>query len=616
MQELVQNTIGEKLLLQGNEAIVRGALEAGLRVATTYPGTPASEIGDTFYKIQNKAGMSFEYAINEKVALEMVIASSLCGVRSMASMKHVGVNVAADALMTFPYIGVKGGCVIVSADDPSCYSSQNEQDNRYYALFANIPMLEPSTPQEAKDMTKAAFAISEKVTLPIMLRTTTRVNHSRGIVELGKIRSKTSHVSLDWIKEKPIMMAGYSRMKHQEQLDKMEQAESMSNASEFNGIIGTGNIGIITSGVSYLYVNYAVEALSLDASILKLGMTNPLPTKLVEKFIRSVSQVIIVEELEPYLETRIKTIAKDMNANIRIFGKGSGHFSRVGEYSPDIVLNAIASIVGTEIPSHTTKIEMELPPRPPRFCPGCPYAPLFYAAKKVHVENIIFPTDIGCYTLGSKVPYEVGDINVCMGASIGMASGLSKVVDDPIIAFIGDSTFFHSGIPPLINAVHNNHTFVLVILYNGTTAMTGLQPHPGTRNNGTGTEATVSIVELVRGCGVEYIQCMNPYNIDETIMHLEKAMNNEKVTVLISQGPCVLSTLKKDRMKKIPYSIDTSKCTGCLLCINDSACPALHLSEGVVEINNDLCFPCGLCAYICPYDAISEVESTCACTPV
>ena len=437
--EITKDRIGERILLLGNEAITRGALEAGIDVVTTYPGTPSSEIADTFSKIAKHAtkrdrdpGFYFEYSTNEKVALEIAAAASFAGLRALTCMKHVGLNVASDAFMTYLYLGCKGGHVIVSADDPYCHSSQNEQDNRYFALFGNAPMLEPATPQEAKEMTRLGFELSEKLQIPLLLRTTTRLNHARGPITLEKLQKprRKGHFKRD---PSLVAMPITARVKHSALLKKMEQAEKISEKSPFNTIIHIGkpkNIGIVTSGVSFNYVKEIAEVLKLDVKILKLGMTHPLPRKMCENFIKSLNTLVIVEELEPILEQQFKAIAHDIQSDVKIYGKSTGHFSRLYEYTPDIVAEALSKIFKVKNPfPKPVQPKLELPSRPPTLCPGCPHRATYYAVKKAAPKGTIYPTDIGCYTLGKAPPYETADLLLCMGSNAGTACGLAIATD-------------------------------------------------------------------------------------------------------------------------------------------------------------------------------------------
>ena len=621
--DILENKPGKQILLLGNEAITRGALEAGIDVATTYPGTPSSEIADTFSKIANfytkqkkDPGFYFEYSTNEKVALEVAGAAAISGLRALTCMKHVGLNVASDTFMTYLYIGCRGGHVIVSADDPSCHSSQNEQDNRYFALFGGAPMLEPSTPQEAKEMTRIGFEISEGLQSPILLRTTTRLNHARGPIKLEKIKKprKKGHFEKSpfWITTPAI-----ARQRHPELLKMLEKAEKISEKSQFNKIMNIGkpkDWGIITSGVSFNYVKETAEDLKLNVKILKLGMTHPLPHEMCKKFMQSCKNIVIVEELEPILENQFKTMAYELDCNVKIYGKSSGHFSRLFEYNPDIVTEAFSKIFKTKnslVKPESSKIK--LPRRPPALCPGCPHRATYYACKKAKPKGVIYPTDIGCYTLGREKPLEMADLLLCMGSNAGTACGLAVATDEKVVSFMGDSTFFHSGIPPIINAVHHDHDVVITILDNRTTAMTGHQPHPGTDFDGMGRPAKKILVEdVVKGCGMEHIEITDPNKIKETTEAFKRALDFKGPAVVISKSPCILleNRDKRKRGEKIyVYEIDQEKCTQCKTCIARFGCPAIYYAEDdSIHIDAQQCNGCGNCATICPFDAIHVEE--------
>ena len=558
--EILEDKPGKKILLLGNEAITRGALEAGVDVATTYPGTPSSEIADTFsyiarYFTKQKKDPSyyFEYSTNEKVALEVAGASAISGLRALTCMKHVGLNVASDTFMTYMYIGCNGGHVIISADDPSCHSSQNEQDNRYYALFSGAPMLEPTTPNEAKEMTRIGFEISEKLKSPILLRTTTRLNHVRGPINLKKIKKPRKKGKFErspmWVTTPAI-----ARKRHPELLKMIKKAGEISEKSEFNKIINVGkpkDWGIVTSGVSYNYVREVADDLNLDIRILKLGMTHPLPRKMCEKFIKSCKKIIVVEELEPILENQFKNIAYDMNSDIELFGKTTNHFSRLFEYNLDIVTEGICNILNIKNPiKKPKKSDIKLPSRPPALCPGCPHRATYYAAKLAKPRGVIYPTDIGCYTLGRAKPLEMADLLLCMGSNAGTACGLSVATDEKIISFMGDSTFFHSGIPPVVNAAHHNHDVVLTVLDNRTTAMTGHQPHPGTEFDGMGRPAKkIFVEEVCKGCGIEKVEITDPNDIKKTTKIFKEALDYKGPAVVVSKSPCILLE-NRDKRKR------------------------------------------------------------------
>jgi indolepyruvate ferredoxin oxidoreductase alpha subunit len=623
--DILEDKPGKKILLLGNEAITRGAIEGGIDVATTYPGTPSSEIADTFshiakYFTKQKKDPSFyfEYSVNEKVALEVAAAASISGLRSLTCMKHVGLNVASDTFMTYMYIGCRGGHIIVTADDPSCHSSQNEQDNRYYAIFGGAPMLEPSTPNEAKEMTRLGFDVSEQLQVPILLRTTTRLNHIRGPIDLNKIQKPRKKGNFErspfWVTTPAI-----ARTKHPELLKMLEKAEEISEKSPFNKIIDVGkpkDLGIVTSGVSFNYVVEAAEDLGLDVRILKLGMTHPIPKQMCTKFIQSCKRIIVVEELEPILENQFKQFAYDIDSKVKIYGKSTGHFSRLFEYNLCIVFEGICKILNINNPLETPKEnKIKLPRRPPALCPGCPHRATYYSVRKAQPKGVIYPTDIGCYTLGREKPLEVADLLLCMGSNAGTACGLAVVTDSKIISFMGDSTFFHSGIPPLINAVHHNHDVVITILDNRTTAMTGHQPHPGTEFDGMGRAAKKILVEdIVKGCGVEHLEITDPNNIKETTNAFKRALEFKGPSVVVSKSPCILldNMHKRRRGKKIPvYEIDQEKCRRCKTCIGRFGCPALYFGDDEsVNIDVQQCNGCGHCALICPFEAIHETGGT------
>jgi indolepyruvate ferredoxin oxidoreductase alpha subunit len=611
MHELLKENPGEKMLLLGNEAIARGAIEAGLALATAYPGTPSSEVALAFYQIHQETDLYFEYSVNEKVALEVAAGAAVSGLRSMVTMKHVGVNVAADALMTLAYTGVNGGMVILTADDPSLFSSQNEQDNRYYAKLSGLPMLEPSTPQEAKEMTAAAFDISEALSLPVLLRTTTRINHSRGIVTLGAIRPRKTHGSFSKDPSSYVTVPAVSRNLHIKLLKKYDQAKAMADRSPFNALIGQGKKGIVTNGISYSYVWDALQDLKAEAqfTVLKLGFGHPLPEGLVRRFLEQVDQVLVVEELEPYYEEQIRSLAQSMGRFVPIKGKGVGKFDRLFEYDPARVRKTIADFFGLPYSGRQPVDLSDLPPvpaRPPNLCPGCPHRATFYAVRKVAGDEAIYPTDIGCYTLGMLPPLSMADFLICMGSSIGTAAGFSKATGRPIIAFIGDSTFFHAGIPGLVNAVHNNHKLILIILDNETTAMTGHQPHPGVDMSLLGRPNTrISIEEVVRGAGVKQVKVVTPRKVKETMAAVKEALAHDGVSVIISREICPLYARRvAPGPKKRPFYVNENRCKNHRACVNLFACPAFYLDGEQVRINENLCIGCAVCAQVCPENAI------------
>ncbi|MGA3192773.1 MAG: indolepyruvate ferredoxin oxidoreductase subunit alpha [Candidatus Bathyarchaeia archaeon] len=618
---LLQDKPGKRVLLLGNEAIARGILEAGIGVVTTYPGTPASEIGDSVSEIASEAGVYMEYSVNEMVAVEVGAGAASSGVRALAAMKHVGLNVAADMVMTLAYAGVRGGYVIVTADDPECYSSQNEQDNRFYALLSNLPCLEPSDPQEAKDMTVSAIEISEKLELPVLLRTTTRVSHTRGPVVYKSIVKPNQRGNFIRDVQRLVMVPAFSRPKHEVLLRQAAKAKEISEASPYNKVVKKGKeFGIISSGSAY---NYAVEAdnlLSLDAGILKLGMTHPLPEKMIGRFLKAYNKIIVVEELEPYLEMQVKAIAKDHAPNVEIFGKMvKRFFPKEGELSTRIVAAGLAEITGRKLPIDFQRISekyveatRDLPSRPPILCAGCPHRASFYVMRRVGGDKTLYSTDIGCYALGIAPPLNVGDIMTCMGASIGTAQGMSKATGRETIAIIGDSTFFHAGIPGLVNAVYNKSKVLTVVLDNLATAMTGHQPHPGTGITGMHASTERILIENVaKGCGVKYVKVVDPFKTKEAAAVLREALQQPGPSVVVFRTPCTLMAVREKRQRgiKVEPTRITNKCTNCMACIKLLGCPAIVVEEGKVKIDEDSCTACGLCISVCPYGAI---EGSCA----
>lgn len=622
LEILLKDKSHEQVLLLGNEAIARGILEAGISFITTYPGTPASEIGDTIAKIAPQAGIYMEYSTNELVAVEVAAGAANTGVRALTAMKHVGLNVAADALMTLAYIGVKGGYVIVTADDPECFSSQNEQDSRYYALLSNLPCLEPSDPQEAKDMTIEATRISEELELPILLRTTTRVNHTRAPVTFGKLGKPNLKGTLTREPKRMVMVPAHARLMHSQLLEKAEQAKIITDKTAFNRITkkGKSGIGIISSGTAYNYAYEAAAMLELGASILKLGLINPLPEKLVTEFLNQNERIIIVEELEPFLEIQIKALAKDRAPGTAISGKQDiQYFSRKGELSTQLVAEGLAKITCKRLPigfakssSTYEQLLKNLPSRPPVLCAGCPHRASFYVIKRAGGENAMYPTDIGCYALGAGPPLSVGDLLVCMGAGVSTAQGMSRTTGRSTIAIVGDSTFFHASMPGLVNAVYNNAKVTLAVLDNSTTAMTGHQPHPGTGITGMGMHSvSIKPEKVAEACGVQFVKVVNPFDIKNSEATLKEALKQSTPSVVVFRAPCALVDVREKRRSGVAIAqcVVGDTCSSCLACIKLLGCPGLIVENKRVSIDGTLCTGCGLCAIVCPYGAIKKKET-------
>ncbi len=615
MKRILEASSGSKVLLLGNEAIARGALEAGIAVATTYPGTPASEIGDALARVAKDAGIYFEYSTNEIVATEIAIGAATSGVRALVSMKHVGLNVAADALMTFAYTGTRGGFVLVTADDPSCHSSQNEQDNRYYALLGGIPLLEPSSPQECYEMTKEAFELSEMLELPVILRTTTRISHVRGPVVVGEIIQGPKKKEFVKDPKRFVTVPAVARARHLVLLDRLREAEKLSAKSHLNRVYGIGfgaRVGVITSSAAFNYVMDAAKELSFTVDVLKLGFSHPLPNELIIDFLKGHERVAIVEELEPILETSVRAVAQRESINTKIVGKSDGILPRAYEFDQAIVASGLVLAFGLKgSEARTAVIDLQnLPVRPPVLCAGCPHSAAYFAVNKATNRKAIFASDIGCYTLGVSPPYNAADLLVCMGSSVGTAGGLAKVNDLPVIAFIGDSTFFHAGIPGLINGVHNGHKFLLMILDNRTTAMTGHQPHPGSEHGPSCCDITsVSIEEVVKGCGVKWLKIVDPYDIKTTTETVKEALKQKGVSVIIARRECALIAKRDEKgaiVKK--QQIDQDACKNCRTCVDKLQCPAISSVDKVQSIDEPLCSGCGVCAQVCPYKAIKEAR--------
>ena len=616
MHKLLTENPGKKMLLLGNEAIARGAIEAGVAVASTYPGTPSSEISLQFFQTSRESDLYFEYSTNEKVAMEVAAAAANSGVRSMCVMKHVGVNVAADALMTLAYVGVKGGMVVLTADDPYMFSSQNEQDNRFYAKLSGLPMVEPSSVEEAKDMVGYAFEISEKLQEPVLFRTTTRINHSSAIVTLGEI--KAPKTKGDFIKDpfNLVTVPAVSRKLHVKLLENIEKALEFSENSPFNFIKGDGKWGIVCNGVSYNYASDGIKELNIAdrVRVLRLGFSYPMPAKKIKSFLKACDKVLVIEEGEPYMEEQIKAFAQEEGLTLPIRGKAKDLFTRLYEFDPAQVRENIAKFF--EVPyTPTAQTDIsdvpEVPQRPPNLCAGCSHRATYYAVKKA-AEGLgaIYPTDIGCYTLGVLPPLSTADFLLCMGSSVGTGCGFSTATDKKVISFIGDSTFFHSGIPGLVNAVFNNHNFTLVILDNSTTAMTGHQPHPGVDMadfNLTG-YGQVSIEKVVRALGVPHVAVIKPYRVNKSIEALKEAINFKGVSVIISKEACTLYAQSLKKLRGKPFYV-SEKCKNHRDCVNELACPAFYTEGEKIYINADLCTGCAVCAQICPEKAIVPVRS-------
>ncbi len=578
-----------KELMIGNEAIARGLYDGGIGLVSSYPGTPSTEITEFLAKYDD---IHSEWAPNEKVALEVAFGASLAGVRSACAMKHVGLNVAADPLFTLSYTGVNGGLVICVADDPAMHSSQNEQDSRRYAIAAKVPMLEPSDSAEAYEFSRAAFELSEKYDTPVLLRMCTRVAHSRSVVEPGdrKVPEKKQYVKTP---EKYVMMPAYAKRRHPIVEDRTKALAAFAEDCPFNRVEWGGtDIGIITSGTSY---NYVREALGDSVSVLKIGMTNPLPDKMILDFAGKVKKLYVVEELEPVIEERCRILGLDP--------VGKSLFPMIGEFSQRTVAAAFG------IPAApTVAADTETPARPPMMCPGCPHRGIYYVLAK---KKITVLGDIGCYTLGAQPPLCAVDTTLCMGASVSGTHGFLKASEPDAakrtVAVIGDSTFIHSGVTGLINVAYNGSPATVVILDNSITGMTGHQQNPTTGYNIKGDPAAkVDLEALCRAVGINRVRVVDPYDLDECERVLTEELEADEPSVVISRRPCVLLKYVKAAP---PLAVDREKCRSCKRCMG-LGCPAISLTEGKASIDATLCVGCGVCGKLCPFDAIGRKGET------
>lgn len=572
----------EKKIMLGNEAFARGAYEAGVRVISSYPGTPSTEVTESAAQYEE---IYVEWAPNEKVGTEVALGASIGGARALSCMKHVGLNVAADPFYTAAYTGVTGGMVILVADDNGCHSSQNEQDSRYHGRAAGVPILEPSNAQECKDFMKYAYDMSEKYDTPVLLRSNTRVSHSRGIVTVEE-RQEREVKPYEKNIQKYVAMPAMAKKLHIAQEKRFNQIQEDSKDFLINKMeINDKKIGIITSGICYQYVKEALP----DASVLKMGIINPLPKALIQEFAKEVEQVYVIEEGNPFFEEQIRAMG--------IPAKGKDMFTIQGEYSANMIRKAFTG----EEPQHVPA--QEAPGRPPLMCAGCPHRGLFYVLSKLKKTVL---GDIGCYTLGSLPPLSAMDACLCMGASITMAHGFEKARGKEsakdTVAVLGDSTFFHSGITGLVNMNYNQAVGTVIILDNRITGMTGHQDNPSTGKNAKGQEApAIDIAQLAKACGVKHVVEVDPFDLDAVEKAVKEETAREELSVIVTKRPCALIVKQPD----IPYMI-TDNCKNCKKCM-DIGCPAIEIADGKPIIAAEGCVGCGLCKDVCPFHAI-EME--------
>lgn len=581
-------------LLSGNEAFARGAYEAGVTVAAAYPGTPSTEILENV-AAKYKDDIYCEWSPNEKVALEVAAGAAQTGARVMATMKHVGLNVAADPLMTLAYTGVAGGLVIVVADDPGMHSSQNEQDTRHYPIFAKVPLLEPSSSSEAKEFVKIGMDISEKFHTPVIVRSETRISHSKSIVELNDRIAPKDEFAFEKNPTQYVTIPLWARKMRVQLEEKLAKLKGLSNKSPLNTIeIKDSSLGIITSGICYEYV----QEIWPEASVLKLGMSNPFSDKLVKKFAEKVDNILVVEQLDPMIEQQVKALGIECQGRDIIPG--------IGEHTPTILRKCRAKMEGIEI-KQTSPVEQskDLPARPPVLCPGCPHRGVFHTLSK---HDVAVTGDIGCYSLGSLPPLSKLDTILCMGAGFTMAHGMDKAgASHKVVGMMGDSTFFHSGITGLVDIAYNKGTSTVIVVDNRTTAMTGHQDHPGTGKTLMG-EPTVeaSIEDIGRACGFKRVFTINPYNLKETAEIIETEINTPEASLVVSKAQCPLAAKQLVGVKR---NIDKEKCTACGMCLK-IGCPALERPAKGAQpnINKLLCYGCGLCEQVCKFGAITQIK--------
>ncbi len=611
---------GKSLFMLGNEAFARGALEAGIQVFAAYPGTPSSEISETLINLSKEMNFYAEWSVNEQVAFEVAMGSSMCGVRAMTAMKHVGLNVAHDPLMSSSYQGTIGGMVLIDADDPGQWSSQNEQDNRFIAEQAYLPILEPSSPQEAKDMTVDAFRLSEQFAHIFMLRSVTRLSHSRGDVKLGPFSQdkRKGEFKKD---ERLFCMPQWAKKNRIAMLERFARIKKLVDTLPYNQLklAQDAELGIIASGISY---SYAVEALNWlgmadKVSLLKIGTTYPLPEEMVKHLLSSVPRVLVIEELEPFVEDHARIIAQKAGIRVDIHGKDVVPIRL--ELSTRKAVEAIMELSGVKAPVDFAGIDRRveeansiLPSRPPSLCAGCPHRASFHAinvvARRVKKDlgERVFSGDIGCHSLGIYPPLYCQDTSTCMGAGFGIADGIALSHCGPVIGHVGDSTFFHSGIPPMINAVFNNTNVTLVVLDNSATAMTGFQPHPGSP---LANQVGIKPEDVARACNVKFVEVADPFNLKESVAVLERAVRFEGPAVVILRGLCSILSQRERRRRgeKIsPFYIDQESCTDCKLCLNSLGCPAIIIEAGRVAVDQSQCDGCSLCAQVCPSGSIKQ----------
>lgn len=596
-----------KEFLMGNEAIGKACIAAGVNVVAGYPGTPSTEVLETIAK-ENDGSVYVEWSVNEKAAMEVAAGAAYSGARTLVTMKQVGLNVASDPLMSLEYVGVKGGMVVLVADDPGPISSQTEQDTRTFAEYSKVPCFDPSDAKEAYEMIFEAFELSEKYNTPVFMRPTTRVCHSYQSIDVRDYAEYEDHRPDGFVKDSKrwVIFPKLSYANHAKIEERNAGLSDEFSSYERNVILeGTCRKGIVAQGISYANVkDYLDNREGEKPALLKISTPFPFPEKLAEDFLKNVDEVLVVEELDPYIERHLVYVAGRAGLNVKIKGKITGDVARSGENMPDLVQKYVNDFMGWESAASELPKTPELPVRPPVLCAGCPHRSSFYAVKKaMKGKETIFAGDIGCYTLGNAMPLDMVDTCLCMGAGLGIAQGVGRVKPDTkCFAFVGDSTFFASAITGVVNAVYNQADMTLIVLDNSTTAMTGHQPHPGTGHTMMG-EFTdkIDIESILRGIGVETVVRQNPFELDKAVEVVKEVADKPGVKAILFEAPCCV--LFKP---ETPYEVDLDKCVDCKMCIREIGCPGVVLKDGHVAIDEALCNGCGLCAQICPCGAIGK----------
>ncbi len=622
ISEIASDTAGQTLFLMGNEALARGAIEAHVAFVTGYPGTPSSEVIASLIPVSKKLGMKVQWAVNEKVALEIAAGVAFAGLRSLVTMKNAGLNVAADPLLSVAYSGVDGGLVIYVADDPSCHSGMEEQDSRYYASLSLLPMFDLSNPQEAKDAMVTAFDLSEKLKLPVLIRSTTRVAHASANVNLGPIQhvSRTPSFKKD-IRRHTRASPIWCREQHHRLIQTIHESKNIFENLPLNKFVAKGNekYGVVATGVTWNYLMEIVKELGLnDLALLKIGVVNPLPVDLIRHLLDNKQAVLVLEELEPYVELNVRAIASELSCRPIVHGKNDGTTPRIGEFSHSTIREALGVLIGKDLTNHASRVAEEdvlrsVPARTIPFCPGCPhvgtYAAINRAFNKLRIEKseAIVTGDIGCTILGMNRPFETCWTELCMGASISVAIGLRQAgIEKPIIATIGDSTFFHTGLPALANLAMTKSRVVVVVLDNKITAMTGHQPSPASPSSDTGGPAkTIMIEDVARSIGVQFVRVVDPFDLKATTDAIIDAIGFDGPSLIVTRRMCALDARRKGVIQSLA-SINPDRCTGCLACMKLLGCTALVLGpDKKVTIDRGQCNGCSMCAAVCPFQAVA-----------